>query len=307
MKKIFIISCLILAGLVAKAQTTLLNALYLLQQKNYVAALDICNTLLDESAENSSVLGVRSQIYAAMGNNDMAMEDAEKALSIDNTSDRALFAKAELFFMQKDYSQALQYYETAITVNANMAEAYAGKARVMVGMQNQKEAMNVVENALKKLSADSELYYMRGLLNYQRGKFKLAIEDYDRALSNNANWNAYQIFLNRGIANDALGKPDLAVQDFTRAIIADPNATGGYIARGNIQYNSAKYKEAAEDFKKAEVLNPDNAVVIYNIGMALFKDDDRSTACKYFQKACLLGNTNACKMIVLNCSDRKIN
>ena len=309
MKKI-LISVLLMMGVIFRlvAQTTLIDALQLLQQKNYVPALEICNTLLSGSPNDPSVLSVRSQIYTDMGKYDLAAQDADKALSVDKTSDRARYAKAEvLYYGQKNYTQALQYYESAIQSNAQMTEAYAGKARALMGLQNYKDAIKVTEDALKKFRNNPELYYIRGMLNYQRGKPMLAIGDYNKVLSLNANWNTCQVFLNRGIANDALQQSDQAIQDFTKAILADPNYAGGYIARGNVLYNVGKYQQAVEDFKKAEILNPDNPVITYNIGMAYYKDEDRAAACKFFQKSCSQGNNNACKMVALNCSDRKIN
>jgi len=62
MKKILIISSLLLIGAMfsAEAQPTLNNALQLLQRKNFVPAMDICNELLAASANDPSALGVRS-------------------------------------------------------------------------------------------------------------------------------------------------------------------------------------------------------------------------------------------------------
>jgi len=305
MKKILTIGILLMMSgfFRMEARSTLPNALQLLQQKNYLAALDVCNSLLAESPNDPAALGVRSQIHTAMGKYDLAMQDADKALLINNSSDRACFAMAELlFYGQKDYTKALQLYEAAIKSNEQMTEAYAGKTRAYMGMQNYKEAMKVIEDAIKSFRDDPELHYIRGLLNYQRGNPKLAIDDYDKSLSIDANWNAWQLFLNRGLANEALGKPDLAIQDFSKAIIADPNNAGGYIARGNILYNIAKYKEAVDDFLKAEILYPDNSIISYNIGMSYYKVDDKASACKYFQKSCTQGNSNACRMVVVNCS-----
>jgi tetratricopeptide (TPR) repeat protein len=186
-----------------------------------------------------------------------------------------------------------------------MSEAYAGKARAFMSLQNYREALKVIEDAIKTFQNDPELYYIRGLLNFQRAKPVLAIEDYTKALSINAEWNTCQVLLNRGVANEALLNTDQAIEDFTKAIAADPNQVGAYTARGNALYNTARYKDATDDFKKAETLTPDNSVIIYNIGMSYFKDGDKATACKYFQKSCSLENNNACKMVVLNCSDRK--
>jgi len=307
MKKLLSISLLLVGAMFStKAQTTLANALQLLQQKNFVPAIDICNELLAGSANDPSALGVRSQIYTAMGRYDLAMQDADKALSVDNRSDRALYAKAEaLFYGNKDYNQALQQYDAAIRSNAQMAEAYSGKARALMGLQRQRDALRTAEDALKLFPNDPELYYVRGLLNFQAGRFKPAADDYDKVLSLNPEWNTYQVYINRGFANDALQKPDQAMQDFTKAITADPNNAGGYVARGNFMYNNAKYMDAAEDYRKAEILNPDNSVIVYNIAMSYYKIEDRATACRYFQKACSMKNDNACKMVVLNCSDRR--
>jgi tetratricopeptide (TPR) repeat protein len=306
LKKKLIIGILLMMGMCFRmeAQNTLNNALQLLQQKNYLSALDICNTLLAQSANDPSALGVRSQINTATGKHDQAMQDADRALSISSTSDRANHAKAEaLFYGKKDYKQALQYYDAAIKSNEQMSEAHAGKARAYMGMQNYKDALKVIDDAIKAaFRNDPELHYLRGLLNFQRGNHKLAIDDYDKSLTIDANWSAYQVYLNRGLANDGFGKPDLAVQDFAKAIKADPNNAGGYIARGNVLYNLAKYREAVDDFLKAEVLNPDNSVITYNIGMSYYRGDDKVSACKYFQKSCTQGNSNACRMVVVNCS-----
>jgi len=307
MKKTIIIVSLILAGIIAKAQTSLNDALQLLQQKNYISALDVCNGILAETPDNPSALGVRSQIHTAMGKFDLALADANKALSIDNNSDRAYFAKGEaLIYGSKDFRQALQQYDAAIKANSRMTEAYAGKARALIGLQNNREALKVAEDALNMFPNNPELYYIRGLLNFQRGLHKSAVDDYDKALSLNNDWNTYQIYLNRGQANDALKIPNMAIQDFTKAIMADPNNAEGYVARGNTYYNISKYQEAAEDYRKAEVLSPDNSIITYNIGMAYYRDEDRASACRYFQKSCSQGNNNACRMLA-NCSDRRSN
>ncbi len=307
MKKIIIIGILVtfFASLRAQVQT-LDDAVQNLRQKNYAAAVEVCNELLAKSSD-PSVLSVRSQAYTAMGKYDLALQDADKALSVDNKSDRAHYAKAEALYGRKEYDKALTEYNAAVASNAQMSEAYAGKARAYMGLQNYKEAMKVTEDAMKTFPGEAELFFTHGLLNFQRGKPKSAVEDYDKALSLNPSRNLYQVYLNRGLANEALLEYDAAVKDFTNAIATDPNSSGAYLARGNVKYVLSKYSEAVEDFKKAEVFSPDNSVITYNIGMSYYRNEERSAACKYFQKSCSQGNNNACKMVILNCSDRKIN
>jgi Tfp pilus assembly protein PilF len=61
---------------------------------------------------------------------------------------------------------------------------------------------------------------------------------------------------------------------------------------------------AVEDYKKAIECNPDNAALYFNMGMAFFKQNDKRNACERFHKACSMGNNNACKMIILECSGK---
>ena len=115
MKKIIIIaiSFIICFSFRMKAQTVN-DAILYLQQKNYAEALDACDKLLSESANDPAVLGVRSLVYTATGKYEQALQDADKALSTDN-SGRAHYAKAEaVFYGQKDHNKALQEYDAAI-------------------------------------------------------------------------------------------------------------------------------------------------------------------------------------------------
>jgi tetratricopeptide (TPR) repeat protein len=309
MRKILTTGIILILSISFRAEAqSLEDALRFLQQRNFVDAMDICEKLLAGSPNSASALGVRSQIHTAMGRNDLAMQDANKALSIDGKSDRALFAKAEaLFYGQRDFKQALDNYDAAIKSNAYMTEAYSGKARSYMRLQNNKEALKVTNSALKKFPNDPELFFIRGQLNFQQKKFKLAVDDYDKTLSINANWNTTQVYLNRGFANDGLLKPDTALQDFAKAISADPNNASGYIARGKLLYRQSKFADAVEDFKRAEILAPENNINTYDLGMSYLRLNDKTTACRYFQRSCQQGNNEACKQRAMNCDDRRGN
>ena len=307
MKFIFGILLSFLVIVQATAQT-FDNALQYLKQKNNVAAIDACNSLLANSPGDPSVLGLRSLAYTALGKYDQAVQDADKALSVDNTSAWARYAKGEILLVSvKDYNKALEEYDAAISSNAQMEEAYIGKARAYMGLQNYKDAAKVLDDAKKTFSNNAELFYMQGQLDFQNGKPKHAIESYEKSLSVNSKWNPFLLYLNRGLAHEALANYELAIQDFSKAIAADPNNPAAFLARGNIRYAQYHYAEAVEDFMKADILNPNNPIITYNIGMSYYRNEDRSSACKYFQKACSQGNNNACKMVLLNCTDRKLN
>lgn len=303
----FIIASVLLISIGFHGQSQdLSEAIQYLKNRNYAAAVEICNQALADNTNNADALAIRSMVYSRTSRYDQALKDANSAVDANSSSEKAHYAKGEALYGLKDYNNALAEYDMAIKANSNYPESYSGKARTYMALQNYKDALTVVENALKTFPEDVELNYTHGLLNTQRGKPRLAIDDYNKTLALDPQWNLSQVYFNRGLAYEALLDYVPAIEDLTKAITIDPNNAGAYIARGNMQYTTGKYNEALADYAKAEVFNPDNAILTYNIAMTYYKNENKSAACKYFQKSCSLGNNNACKMAVLNCSDRTV-
>jgi len=40
----------------------------------------------------------------------------------------------------------------------------------------------------------------------------------------------------------------------------------------------------------------------FNLGMSYYRLKEREKACPYFHKACTMGNTNACRMALMECA-----
>ncbi|MBP7215953.1 MAG: tetratricopeptide repeat protein [Candidatus Omnitrophica bacterium] len=60
------------------------------------------------------------------------------------------------------------------------------------------------------------------------------------------------------------------------------------INEGNRRYQAQRYQEAAEAYERAQELEPDSAMVHFNLGTALFKTKDFAKAKEAFEKALLL-------------------
>ena len=112
----------------------------------------------------------------------------------------------------------------------------------------------------------------------------------------------FEIAINRGFSNLGLQNYSEALNDFNTAIEIEPNNAGAYHSRARTHYLLEDYGAAINDYTESLDRNEDNPVVFYDLGMAYFKLDDLNNACKNFQRSCQLGNKNACKKFLFECT-----
>ncbi len=240
----------------------------------------------------------------SLGNYPEAMNDAEAALNINNGYARAHSLKGEILFNQKNYQGALESYEQALVDPNPPSQAIIGKSKSINQLGNSREAYKILDEAISKQPLNAEFYYARAMLNSSKERYAKSLSDFDKALSVNPDLNPFGNYLNRGIAYLNLDEQDNAIKDLSKAIEIDPKSATAYHSRGLAHYQAGEYKESVDDFLMSSDLSPNNPVTYYNLGMAYLKSGDKENACVYFHKSCQLNNTNSCKMIILNCSER---
>jgi Tfp pilus assembly protein PilF len=82
------------------------KAAYLLEQKQYDAALEQASVAIQGSPQNPAAYSLRGDIYAATKRWDRAESDYQTALLMDSTNNKLKFNLAEIAFAQKKYDAA---------------------------------------------------------------------------------------------------------------------------------------------------------------------------------------------------------
>lgn len=106
------------------------------------------------------------------------------------------------------------------------AEKYSEYGKGEYNLGDNKSELNGQHD--KSTSIDPNFPYInRGVAKDDRGDYKGAIEDYDKAISINPGF--LQAYINRGGAKAKLADYKGAVKDYDKAISIDPNWGGGFI------------------------------------------------------------------------------
>ncbi len=89
----------------------------------------------------------------------------------------------------------------------------------------------------------------RGVAFLKRKQFEKALEDFDRAISLNA--NSSSAYHNRGMALSGQGRNEKAIQEFSKVIEMNPDSALLYKDRGLAYMKLGDYEAALQDFQKA--------------------------------------------------------
>jgi tetratricopeptide (TPR) repeat protein len=208
----------------------------------------------------------RGKDYFAESNDEKAMEEFSKAISINPNLSEPYFFRGVLYFRTNyDVQNALADLNEAIRLNPNYARAYNSRATIagmLARMLGELDIMfeTIIADYDKAISIDPAAvnqYRNRGYVYWLQEDYRHAIEDFNTAIRLDPNdAEAYNM---RGLALRDIGNVNGALSDFDTAIALNSAESHFFTNRGNLYLLQLKnYIRAIDDFNQSVALNPPN-------------------------------------------------
>jgi len=178
------------------------------------------------------------------------------------------FADGVKKFYERNYTAAIELFNTAIDSNPKYIRAYNARA----------------------------LAY-RNMKDYDK-----ALADYSKIISLSPNDTL--AYSDRGITYGFMKQYDKAIIDFTKRIELDPHNPKAYLARGNAYFQLKNYDMSIKDFKAAVEANPKMGVCYRYLGLAECVSGDTVSGCGHFNKAKELNFPAVQKLIDQYCTKK---
>jgi tetratricopeptide (TPR) repeat protein len=215
---------------------------------------------------------------------------------------QALLTEADGLIAVNKLSEALAKTQQAVDLAPSSLQALQKRINVCFLMNDEKESIRYADEAIRLFPDAAEFYYLRGIINNARGKYIRALDDFDQAINLNAPGNPYRYYLGRGVSHMNLLEYDQALSDLSTSIEQNDTVASAYHSRAMVNYEIRDYAAAVNDFLKTLDYSEGNSALYFNLGMSYYRLDDKVKACPYFHKSCTLGNTNACRMTLMECA-----
>jgi tetratricopeptide (TPR) repeat protein len=248
---------------------------------------------------------LRGLTYLSLERNSQALQDLDQAILLDPNEPKYYAIRGDIRSRIGDSEKALIDYSMAVKLRSVGAMSDSDNP-----IDTSPEAIAALDQAVRQEPRDDQVYMDRGLTYLSLGQNDLALEDFDKAISNSSG-NLYlgsskffTYFFSRGLANFNLGRYEEAVKDLTAAIerFDHPDFPEAYIIRG-ISYGQlgridlaqkdlAPFVKAVENLERGLRLNPQRSQVYSTRGLAFLHLGQNLRSVAYFDQAISLDPTN---------------
>ena len=146
-----------------------------------------------------------------------------------------------------------------------------------------KEAIGIVEPLIKNFPNESLLYNIRGVCSHSCQNYKVAIDDFRKAVELNSDYA--EAYYNLGVSYGDLGEIESAKKAYKNALRINNNYPTAQNNLGQILFTQGEFKESISHFEWALEFKPDFAEAYYNLGNAYLSIEDLHNAIKLLKKA----------------------
>lgn len=283
--------------------------------KQLILCLFIVTSFLSFSQEKSKLAYEGEKLFAN--------GDYKKALSAfnkeakQNNSAEVQFWIASCYFQMEKFAVAKKGFLQIVRRGVNDEEqelSLINLASCYLNLDNTDSALYYYEQAIENFPKSSNAYYFKGIILYERTKFKEAKEVYDQAIAiDSTDWRFY---IRRQDVSYALSEFSDALADLLKARELNPSLNismniaycysmlekyreADLIYKeiydekdfrllnnyGLIKHKLGFSKEGEEMIRKSLKLNPDNPYAYRNLAIIAIDSKDLTNACIYLKKA----------------------
>jgi tetratricopeptide (TPR) repeat protein len=255
-----------------RAALTVARGEVLFEAARYDQAIQSYSEALAKGAD-AGLLHARAEAYAAMGELDRALADAEAALRLTPGDPGALNLRASLKLGKRQTASALEDFDAAVKLDPDDADNLMGRGAAYMAMKQYDRAIVDFDEARRIDPASISPWQARSGADFAAARYDYAVRDLDHALQL-APGSA--ILLNARCWARAGGglQLDLAVADCDAAIKQQPDNAAFLDSRGLAHLRIGRFDEAIADYTAALAHAPRMASALYGRGLAKLRKGD---------------------------------
>ena len=190
----------------------------------------------------------------------------------------------EAYRLIGDLEKANAAYEQAITLDANFAPAYLGRAQVSFALDRTADIIGDLDLAIQLDPYLAEAYLERSAYYFQTGDHEVALEDLD--LLEQLSPESPLLYLYRAYIYLAEGNDSAALQSAQLAYDMDQTLLPAYLVLGQSYLQSGEPVKARQYLHTYLQYETDNAQAWSMLGQAIFEQgDDYQAAIEAFDRA----------------------
>ena len=258
--------------------------------------------------DTSDVLAIHSEVARAIAQEIRIVVTPEEAARLANIREvnpeaYRLYLLGRFHYNKiepADLFKAIEYFQQAIALDPQYAQAHAGVANayggiafygVMPARDSYENSRAAVQRALEIDSSLADAHAMYATIEfYYEWEWEKAEKEFQRAISLNPNHADANLFYAWYLL--AMGRTEEAQKSIDRALELDPLAMLAYLTASDVLYMSRQYDQAIAHLEKTLDLGRNNPLALSRLGWSYLQKGMITEAISYMQQAVTLSPYN---------------
>src|SRR5260221_1413064 len=189
--------------------------------------LDLLKKLPDVPVLRERVRAKLAEIYLRGSDHKAAVEQLEALLKDDPTNAQAYYFLASISLEDKQFDQAVDFFNKAILLNPDMEQAYYDLAMAQMGTNKTSEALGTLDKARQKFSQNFVVEFLSGLAFTRQKAYTEAIQHFTSAeviaKATDPKRLTHLFYFQLGAAYERKGELELAETNFEKCLQLAPD------------------------------------------------------------------------------------
>jgi len=257
----------------------------------HILSAAFCFCLSAASAQDAKYYYDQGQKFTEENNTEEAIKSYTTAISKNANYADAFIARATAYVTKSQYDLAIKDFTKAISLDIGNAELYISRGDAYLENEQLDLGLTDFKKAISLDPKNSGAYASMGDYYSKKDQYSLAVQHYTKAINLDADY--IYGYTSRGYVHFKNKNYDLAIKDYTTAISLDSENASTFANRGDVYLDKTQYDLAIKDYTKAINLNPDYIYGYTSRGFAYLRGFQYDSALKDYTKAIALDANNA--------------
>ncbi len=252
------------------------------EQKAPRSRSDEVSIEIRKDPKNPKLYAKRADAHVEEGSLMLALEDINRALTLDSMNAVFHLSKGEILYAQKEVNEAIDSFERALELDANNTEALLKMAEVQLLLRQYQECFDLANKALRINDQLYQGYFIKGYAHYELGDTSRFVSSVQTAIELNPNF--FDGFMMLGSFYSSVND-DVALDYFDSALEVRRDDVQALYAKAMFFQEQGRLEEAMELYEYMVALDPNNGLAWYNQGYVWLEHfEEPQAAIPFFKK-----------------------
>ena len=182
-----------------------------------------------------------------------------------------------------DHTTAITFFTKSITAKPDFDKAYYNRAIALTHVKRYPEAHSDINRVIAKTPQNADYFFTKGLIYFNENKKDSLLQILDKCLGLKANHPEANYY--KGMILYETGEYKQAIESYNKAIEADPKYVYAYNDRASAKRELRDFNGAISDYEKAITLDDKDDFIYNNLGSAYRDNKNYLKAIEAYDKA----------------------